>query len=230
MTDTGRSDSKCRGSNPAAPTGQSVSNAYGIGSRELLAKNHMADAAGGLRPRSTTDRRSRSRKHRHGGGRAFAARRLHASLSQFIEHHQRDTLRQTNFDFVRDIAPISAKTLPEFIAYAKLNTGKINMASAGSGSTHHVTGELFKMMAGVEMVHVPYRGSPPALTDLLAMKLVHGLVLVRREIRPLRSLIGSTRKSIWPFPIPPSKHAPSIKGWCYLRVCPRNRPAREMHR
>ena len=89
-----------------------------------------------------------------------------------------------NFDFIRDIAPISeiarfsfvmevnpsvpTKTLPEFIAYAKANPGKINMASAGSGSTHHVSGELFKMMAGVEMVHVPYRGSTPALTDLLA--------------------------------------------------------------
>ena len=89
-----------------------------------------------------------------------------------------------NFDFIRDIAPISGlatfcfimevnpsvptKTLPEFIAYAKANPGKINMASAGSGSTHHVVGELFKMMAGVEMVHVPYRGSSPALTDLLA--------------------------------------------------------------
>ena len=89
-----------------------------------------------------------------------------------------------NFDFIRDIAPIieiasfsfvmevnpsvPTKTLPEFIAYAKANPGKINMASAGSGSTHHVVGELFKMMVGVGMVHVPYRGSSPALTDLLA--------------------------------------------------------------
>jgi tripartite-type tricarboxylate transporter receptor subunit TctC len=88
-----------------------------------------------------------------------------------------------NFDFIRDIAPIRgiasfafvmevnpsvpAKTLPELIAYAKANPGKINMASASSGSTSHVSGELFKMMAGVEMVHVPYRGSTPALTDLL---------------------------------------------------------------
>jgi tripartite-type tricarboxylate transporter receptor subunit TctC len=89
-----------------------------------------------------------------------------------------------NFDFIRDIAPIGeiarfsfvmevnpsvpTRTLPEFIAYAKANPGKINMASAGSGSTHHVAGELFKMMTAVEMVHVPYRGSPPALADLLA--------------------------------------------------------------
>src|SRR5262245_21889341 len=88
-----------------------------------------------------------------------------------------------NFDFIRDIAPISeiatfsfvmevnpsvpTKTLPEFIAYAKANPGKINLASAGIGSIHHVSGELFKVMAGVEMVHVPYRGSTPALTDLL---------------------------------------------------------------
>ena len=62
---------------------------------------------------------------------------------------------------------VPAKTVPEFIAYAKANPGKINMASAGNGSTPHVYGELFKMMAGVDMVHVPYRGSAPALTDLL---------------------------------------------------------------
>jgi tripartite-type tricarboxylate transporter receptor subunit TctC len=95
----------------------------------------------------------------------------------------RHSTRKLNFDFIRDIAPIRgigsfafvmevnpsvpAKTLPEFIAHARANPGKINMASAGSGSTSHVCGELFKMMAGVDMVHVSYRGSTPALTDLL---------------------------------------------------------------
>jgi tripartite-type tricarboxylate transporter receptor subunit TctC len=88
-----------------------------------------------------------------------------------------------NFNFIRDVAPVAglirvanvmevnpsvpAKTLPEFIAYAKANPGKINMASAGNGSQQHVAGELFKMMTGVSMVHVPYRGGGPALTDLL---------------------------------------------------------------
>jgi tripartite-type tricarboxylate transporter receptor subunit TctC len=88
-----------------------------------------------------------------------------------------------NFNFIRDIAPIAgimrvpnvvvvhplvpAKTVPEFIAYAKANPGKINMASAGIGTSSHVAGELFKMMAGVNMVHVPYRGIAPAMTDLL---------------------------------------------------------------
>src|SRR5262245_14002685 len=88
-----------------------------------------------------------------------------------------------SFNFVRDIAPIGAvvsvplvmvvnpsvpaKTVPEFIAYAKANPGKLNMASAGNGTSAHVSGELFKMMTGVNLVHVPYRGSSPALTDLL---------------------------------------------------------------
>ena len=88
-----------------------------------------------------------------------------------------------NFDFIRDIALVASiyrvpqvmevnpsfpdKTLPELIAYAKANPGKINFASAGNGSVAHVTAELFKMMAGVNMQHVPYRGAAPALTDLL---------------------------------------------------------------
>jgi tripartite-type tricarboxylate transporter receptor subunit TctC len=88
-----------------------------------------------------------------------------------------------NFDFIRDIAPVAsilrapnvmvvnpafpAKTVPEFIAYAKANPGKINMASAGMGSANHVFGELFMIMAGVDLVHVPYRGEAPALTGLL---------------------------------------------------------------
>ena len=88
-----------------------------------------------------------------------------------------------NFDFVRDIAPVGgiirvpmvillhpsvpAKTVPELIAYAKASPGKVNMASAGFGSAPHMAGELFNVMAGVKMVHVPYRGQGPALTDLL---------------------------------------------------------------
>jgi tripartite-type tricarboxylate transporter receptor subunit TctC len=88
-----------------------------------------------------------------------------------------------NFDFIRDIAPVGsiartsgvmevnpsfpAKTVPEFIAHAKANVGKIAMATSGSGSGPHIWGEMFKAMAGVEMVPVPYRASPPALTDLM---------------------------------------------------------------
>jgi tripartite-type tricarboxylate transporter receptor subunit TctC len=91
--------------------------------------------------------------------------------------------QKLNFNFIRDIAPIAgiirvpmvvlvhpsvpARTVPEFIAYAKANPGKINMASAGTGSAPHMAGELFNVMARVTMVHVPYRGQGPALTDLL---------------------------------------------------------------
>jgi tripartite-type tricarboxylate transporter receptor subunit TctC len=88
-----------------------------------------------------------------------------------------------NFNFIRDITPVAAianqpqlmevnasvpaKTVPDFVAYAKANPGKLNMASPGSGNIGHVCGELFKLMTGVNMVHVPYRGGAPALTGLL---------------------------------------------------------------
>ena len=88
-----------------------------------------------------------------------------------------------NFNFIRDIAPVAgiirvpmvmllhpsvpAGTLPEFVLYAKANPGKVNMASAGTGSAPHMAGELFNFMAGVNLVHVPYRGQGPALSDLL---------------------------------------------------------------
>ena len=88
-----------------------------------------------------------------------------------------------NFNFIRDIAPVAgiarvafvllvnpslpAKTFLEFLAYAKANPAKVNMASSGSGTASHIAGELFKMMAGVNMLHVPYRGDVPAITDLL---------------------------------------------------------------
>jgi tripartite-type tricarboxylate transporter receptor subunit TctC len=92
--------------------------------------------------------------------------------------------QKLSFDFIRDSAPVAgtmrltnvmevnldvpAKTLPEFIAYAKANPGKLNFASGGVGTSPHLCGELFKVLAGVDLVHVPYRGTAPALTDLLS--------------------------------------------------------------
>jgi tripartite-type tricarboxylate transporter receptor subunit TctC len=91
--------------------------------------------------------------------------------------------KDLNFIFIRDIVPIAmisklplvmeitnaipAKTVPEFIAYVKANPGKVSMASGGSGSASHIGGEFFKMKTGIDMVHVPYRGGAPALTDLI---------------------------------------------------------------
>ncbi len=115
-----------------------------------------------------------------------------------------------NFNFIRDIAPVAsivrvpavmevhpsvpAETVSEFIAYAKTNPGKLNMASAGNGSASHVSGELFKMMAGVNMVHVPYRGAPLALADLLG-----GRVQVMFDSIPTRSSTSEPAKyARWP--------------------------------
>jgi tripartite-type tricarboxylate transporter receptor subunit TctC len=154
-----------------------------------------------------------------------------------------------NFDFIRDIAPIRGigsfafvmevnpsvptKTLPEFIAHAKANPGKINMASAGSGSTSHVSGELFKMMAGVDMVHVPYRGSTPALTDLLGGQVQimfdatpSSLPHIRAgKLRPL-AVTTATRLDILPDIPTIGDFVPGYEASAWLGFgAPRNTPA-----
>jgi tripartite-type tricarboxylate transporter receptor subunit TctC len=108
------------------------------------------------------------------------------TLLQIVTPHAINAALYSNlsFDFIRDIAPVicaarlayvvvvhpsvPAKTIPEFIAYAKANPGKINYGSAGPGTPQNIACELFKMMAGVDLVHVPYRGGAPAVTDLIA--------------------------------------------------------------
>ena len=117
------------------------------------------------------------------------------------------------FNFIRDIAPVAGivrvplvmvvnpsvptRTAPEFIAHAKANPGKINMASVGNGTTPHMAGELFKMMAGVDMLHVPYRGASPALTDLIggrAQVMFEGMLSLVEHMRTgsLRPLAVTT--------------------------------------
>jgi tripartite-type tricarboxylate transporter receptor subunit TctC len=108
-----------------------------------------------------------------------------------------------NYNFRRDIVPIvgvmrspfvleahpdvPVKTVPELIAYAKANTGKLNLASFGTGTSSHLTGELFKMMAGVEMLHVPYRGSAPMLIDLLSGRVQFAFDNLPASIEHIRS-------------------------------------------
>jgi len=107
--------------------------------------------------------------------------------------------KNLGFDFIRDIAPVASfirvplvlevtpslavTTVPEFIAYAKANPGKLNMASSGVGTAGHVAGELFQMMTGVKLFHVPYRGETPALSDLIAGR-------VQVTFNPLPASIG----------------------------------------
>jgi tripartite-type tricarboxylate transporter receptor subunit TctC len=108
-----------------------------------------------------------------------------------------------NFNFIRDIAPVAgiarapqvmtvnlsfpARTVPEFIAYAKANPGKIAMASAGNGSPMHMAGELFKMMSGIDWVHVPYRGAGPALIDLLSGQVHVGFFTMAASMEYVRA-------------------------------------------
>jgi tripartite-type tricarboxylate transporter receptor subunit TctC len=154
-----------------------------------------------------------------------------------------------NYNFIRDIAPVAsfmrvplvldvnpsvpAKTVPEFIAYAKANPGRINMASAGTGGLNHVSGELFKFMTGVDMVHVPYRGASPALTDLLSgqVQIFFGTVLGSiGYIRAgrLRALAVTTSKRSEALPELPTvaEFVPGYEAsfWAGLGA-PRNTPA-----
>src|SRR5215207_2771274 len=159
-----------------------------------------------------------------------------------------------NFDFLRDIVPVAsvfetplvvavhpsvpAKTISEFIAYAKGNAGKINLATPGIGTPPHVAGELFKIMADIDMVHVPYRGTGPMLTDLIA-----GQVQVAFDPLPasiehiragkLRALAVTTASRSEALPNIPSanEHVPGYiaSNW-YGFAAPKSTPLEIVHR
>ena len=154
-----------------------------------------------------------------------------------------------NYDFIRDMAPVAglirfpnvmevnpsvpAKTVPEFIAYAKANPGKINYASSGNGSTIHMSAELFKMMVGVDILHVPYRGGAPALTDMLAGQvqvmfdnLPTSIEHIRAgKLRPL-AITSTTRAELLPDVPTVADFVPGYESSAWYGVgAPRNTPA-----
>jgi tripartite-type tricarboxylate transporter receptor subunit TctC len=154
-----------------------------------------------------------------------------------------------NFNFIRDVAPVvgimrvpnvmlvnpsvPAQTVPELIAYAKANPSKLNMASGGNGTTQHVAGELFKMMAGVNMVHVPYRGMPPALTDLIGGQVQvafdtigNSIAYVRAgKLRPL-AVTAETRWEGYPDVPTVAEFLPGFEVSAWFGVgAPKNTPA-----
>jgi tripartite-type tricarboxylate transporter receptor subunit TctC len=154
-----------------------------------------------------------------------------------------------NFDFIRDVVPIasivetpfvmvvnpsfSAKTVPEFIEYAKANPGKLSMASAGSGSAPHVAGELFKMMADINMLHVPYRGDAPAITDLIGGQVqvyfatMGGSIeyISGGKLRPL-AVTTTTRSAALPDIPTMADFLPGYEATAWLGlVAPKNTPA-----
>jgi tripartite-type tricarboxylate transporter receptor subunit TctC len=154
-----------------------------------------------------------------------------------------------NHDFIRDIVPVAGinrfpnvmevhpsvpvKTVPEFIAYARANPGKLNMASSGNGSTIHVSGELFKMMTGVNMIHVPYRGAAPALTDMLGGQvqvmfdnIPTSIEYIRAgKLRPL-AVTGATRSELLPDVPTVADFVPGYEASAWYGVgAPKNTPA-----
>jgi tripartite-type tricarboxylate transporter receptor subunit TctC len=154
-----------------------------------------------------------------------------------------------SFNFVRDIAPVAsiyrgpgvlvvhpsfpAKSVPELIAYAKSNPGKVNMASGGVGSPQHVYGELFKMMTGVDMLHVPYRGGAPAMTDLLAGQvqvmfdtLSTSIEYIRADKLRALAVTSATRVDVLPGIPTVGDFVPGYEGTGWQGVgAPRNTPA-----
>jgi tripartite-type tricarboxylate transporter receptor subunit TctC len=154
-----------------------------------------------------------------------------------------------NFNFIRDIAPVAAiivvpnvmvvnlavpaKTVPEFIAYAKANPGKLTMASSGIGAPSHVFGELFKFMTGVNLVHVPYRGAVPAVTDLLAGQVQVFFDPIPNSIgyinagktRPL-AITSATRSEVLPHVPTVSEFVPGYEASQWVGIgAPKNTPA-----
>ncbi|HTV37782.1 MAG TPA: tripartite tricarboxylate transporter substrate binding protein [Xanthobacteraceae bacterium] len=143
-----------------------------------------------------------------------------------------------SFSFTSDLVPIGGiasdpailvvnpkvpvKTVPELIAYAKANPGKLNMASGGVGSTPHLAGELFKMMTGVNMLHVPYRGDAPAITDMLAGQdqvMFDMVILAQGHVRSgdLRGIAVTSTKPLALFPaLPPiAKFVPGYEAFAW---------------
>jgi tripartite-type tricarboxylate transporter receptor subunit TctC len=153
-----------------------------------------------------------------------------------------------NHNFMRDIAPVAGinrfpnvmevnpavpvKTVPEFIAYAKANPGKLNMASSGAGSTIHVSGELFKMMTGIEMQHVPYRGSAPALTDMIGGQVQVMFDNIPTSIEHIRAgrlrvlaVTGTTRSNLLPDTPTVADFVPGYEASAWYGVgAPKNTP------
>jgi tripartite-type tricarboxylate transporter receptor subunit TctC len=166
------------------------------------------------------------------------ANAINASLYEKLNHNfQRDIVPIAGinrFPNVMEVNPsLPVKTVPEFIAYAKANPGKLNMASSGPGSTIHVSGELFKMMTGVNMIHVPYRGSAPALTDMIGGQVQVMFDNIPTSIEHIRggrlrvlAVTGTTRSNLLPDTPTVADFVPGYEASAWYGLgAPKNTPA-----
>src|SRR5262249_26889302 len=170
-------------------------------------------------------------------------------VATFVNAVNATLYNKLNFNFIRDIAPVAAisrepfaievhpsvpvNTLPDFISHAKTNPGKINMGSAGIGSGNHIAGELFKMMTGVNLVHVPYRGAGPALVNLLGGQaqamfatMTSSIEYVRASKLRALALTTATHSPVVPDPPPGAEVVPGYEFSFWTGIgAPRNTPA-----
>jgi len=201
-------------------------------------------------------------ENRPGGGGNLAIEALvrapadgHTLLLVTIQSAVNATLYdKLNYNFIRDVGPVAsisrqtlalevtpsfpAKTVSDFIAYAKANPGRLSMASAGNGTTPHLAGALFKMMAGIDVIHVPYRGGAPALTDLMGGQVQMAFADITSSIEyvragKLRALAVSTLARSKALPeIPPlAEYLPGYEasGWFGIGA-PKGTPAGTVER
>jgi tripartite-type tricarboxylate transporter receptor subunit TctC len=191
----------------------------------------------------------RGQQHRDRNGGESKSRRYTLLESSTSNAWNAAIYQNLSFDFIRDIAPVAstvltynvlvtnlsfpATTVPELIAYAKSNPGKINMGSAGPGSSPHLYGELFKVMAGVDLVTVHYRGDGPAIPDLIGgqIQVMFGSVVTWAEqikagkVRAL-AVTSATRTQLFPQLPPVNEFVPGYEGFGWQGIgAPKNTPA-----
>jgi len=159
-----------------------------------------------------------------------------------------------SFNFIRDIAPVAsimrapfvmqvnpslpAKTIPELIAYAKANPGKVNMASSGNGTLPHICGELFKMLTGIDMTHVPYRGGAPAMVDLMSGQVQVGFSVITEALEYIKAgklralgVTTASRSAVLPDIPTVSEFVPGYEASAWVGLgAPRNTPTEIIER
>ncbi len=226
------------------------------GTTDIIARTIGMKMGESLHQPVVVDNRPGARRHPRRGQRgARHAGRLHAAAGHRRAHHAPGIYKKLPYEFTRDLEPVGlvaltpnvlvvspslpVKSVAELIAYIKSHPGKVNYGSAGPGSTEHLSGELFRSMTGTDIVHVPYKGGAPMITDLIA-----GQIQMAVETSPsaaphirsgkLKALAVTTAKRSPAYPDVPTLDESGIKGYevttWYALMAPRGTPAAVLQR